>query len=319
MRITRLPGFTILTVFALILTGVTAVNIFTIQPIILPLFIVLSIFVLVAMIQVYFRDVHRQTKTSIALSVWRTDGIAVIFGAVITYALHGHTVLDVVLATGLVGIGAALIMRRVQVPIYCGAFVGMSSPMLLGWGPFLLASLLASILFVIAKDLYNGYGGKLGTIAFTGAFIAGFIYRSPFLEGGRFSVRESVWILVISVVAAVLTYVMSIRLRQGPVLGSAFMGFYLGAVLMFFPAVPAVLPVVAIGATFVGMSNMARLPHEGYVALGGVLFALLFIFSAPYFNGAGGKLGTIAFISSLSIAACHTTINHFMNAPKKHA
>ena len=319
MRIARLPSFIILTVFALILNGVTAINIFTIQPILLPVFLVFTFFVLVTMVQVYDRDVHRQPKTTCALTVWRTEGIAVFFGAIITYALHGHTPLDVVLATGLVGIGAALFMRRVQVPVYCGAFVGMSSPMLLGWGPFLLASLLASVLFVIAKDVYNGYGGKLGTIAFTGAFVSGFIYRSPFLEGSRFNQTESLWIVLVSVIAALLTYVMSIRIRQGPVLGSAFIGFYLGAVLLFFPTLPPVLPVVAIGATFVGMSSMARLPHEGYVALAGGLFALLFIFSAPYFNGAGGKLGTIAFISSLSLAASHTTINKIANRLRKTA
>ncbi|TVP94707.1 MAG: hypothetical protein EA374_05705 [Acholeplasmatales bacterium] len=307
MRIARHPGYLILTVFALILTGVTAINIAIVQRPLFPLFAVLAALAVYVMIRTYRTDVHAQPATVRTWHALGTESLAVFGGAVLTYALHCNTPLDVVLSTGLVGTLVALFFKRVQVPAYCGAFVGMSSPLLLGWGPFLLAAVLAALIFVIVKDTYNGFGGKLGTIAFAGAFVAGMVLRSPFLEGNRFTVVESLWVIGVSIVSALMTYWVNIRLRQGPVLASAFVGLYLGALLILLPALPSALPVVAMGATFVGMSSYERLPGAMIVAMAGGLFGLLFIFSAPYFNGAGGKLGTMAFISTLALAGLNLT------------
>ena len=63
------------------------------------------------------------------------------------------------------------------IPVYCGAFVGMSSALVLSniW-LVLLASVLAALLFVISKNIYLGVGGRLGTIAFMGVTLATVIW-----------------------------------------------------------------------------------------------------------------------------------------------
>lgn len=53
--------------------------------------------------------------------------------------------------------------------VYCGAFVGMTAPSVAGNLDFIVFSgFIAGSLLLIAKNVFNGFGGKLGTIAFGG-------------------------------------------------------------------------------------------------------------------------------------------------------
>ncbi|WP_137285200.1 hypothetical protein [Halorussus salinisoli] len=104
-------------------------------------------------------------------------------------------------------------------------------------------------------------------------------------------------------VAAVLTYWLSVHAGLGPVVASAFVGLVAG---LGFPAIPSgsgeTLAVVAFCASFVGMSSTERLGGEGRVALAGAVCGLVFLAVAAAFPGAGGKLGTIAFVSCVTTA-----------------
>ncbi len=46
---------------------------------------------------------------------------------------------------------------------------------------------------------------------------------------------------------------------------------------------------------------MKRVKNEVYMIIAALICALVFIYSAPYLGGAGGKLGTIAFGSVISV------------------
>jgi membrane associated rhomboid family serine protease len=61
------------------------------------------------------------------------------------------------------------------------------------------------------------------------------------------------------------------------------------------------LAVVVFCASFVGMSAKARLSSELQIALAGIICGVLYIYTSPWLGGAGGKLGTLAFGSSISI------------------
>ncbi len=56
-------------------------------------------------------------------------------------------------------------------PMYCGAFIGMSSYAFFSIEMIAAAGLVSAAVYILANDLYAGSGGKLGTIAFIGTTI----------------------------------------------------------------------------------------------------------------------------------------------------
>jgi len=77
------------------------------------------------------------------------------------------------LVYGIVSEGVGKDWKSLSAPVYCGAFVGMSFELIFTqlW-MVALAGLIAGIVYVIAKEVFVGIGGKMGTIAFIGSLIA---------------------------------------------------------------------------------------------------------------------------------------------------
>jgi uncharacterized membrane protein HdeD (DUF308 family) len=111
-------------------------------------------------------------------------------------------------------------------------------------------------------------------------------------------------IILTSVIASVVTYLVNVKLGKGGVIASGLVGLVGGLVLpVAFPAVGATLATVCICASFAGMSSKARIANEALMAVAGVLVGLVFMYSSPYLGGAGGKLGTTAFGSVIAVNA----------------
>lgn len=95
-------------------------------------------------------------------------GLTACGGALATYILAQHTPLGPVAASGIVGLCAAWLLREddLSVLAYTGVFVGMSSPEVL---PSLLhvgaAGMLAGIIYQCVHGVFDGVGGRLGTMA----------------------------------------------------------------------------------------------------------------------------------------------------------
>lgn len=111
----------------------------------------------------------------------KEDFFAVLFvmlGATVTHYLNVHAALGPVIAAGAVGTAASFVpllnkkgrlLQEVPAAAYCGAFVGMSSQNVAGNFLFILfASFVAGMLLVFSKNIFHGFGGKLGTVAFGG-------------------------------------------------------------------------------------------------------------------------------------------------------
>ncbi|MFA0963689.1 hypothetical protein AB9P05_17925 [Roseivirga sp. BDSF3-8] len=127
-------------------------------------------------IVIAWRNITRHTHDHLWQDIWLVGYVA--FGAVLTYWLS--TITGTVIAVGVVGVAASFLpslikkawVRSAPSAIYCGAFVGMTSPAVLpGYTFILLAGAAAGLLLVASKNIFNGYGGKLGTIAFGGVFL----------------------------------------------------------------------------------------------------------------------------------------------------
>ena len=62
---------------------------------------------------------------------------------------------------------------HMQLTVYCGAFVGMSSTTVLhGYAAAVLAGVICGFIYNIASGTLHGYGGRLGTIAFASVCVS---------------------------------------------------------------------------------------------------------------------------------------------------
>src|SRR5579859_7057875 len=124
----------------------------------------------------------------------RVQFYSIVFSAIVgagaTYFLANNMKLGTVIAASFVGVTAAYLLPKLKLPnfpnfsdlagpVYCGAFVGMTSPLIFanrGIFPILLAGTIAGIVYGRAQNLYVGVGGKMGTMAFIGTATAAFLF-----------------------------------------------------------------------------------------------------------------------------------------------
>jgi len=229
--------------------------------------------------------------------------VGVLGGALLAYSLSVDVGLGAVTAAGLVGLVAALVVPNYAVPVYCGSFVGMTSArLLISHWDVAIAGGVAAVLYVLTSCAYPGFGGKLGTIAFAGSVITGLGLDREFLITEIPEPAVALVIVLCSVAAAVITYWLSITLGHGPVIASGIVGISGGLVLpAIYPETGGTLAVMAICASFAGMSSRPQFPRWWMMLVVGLLTGLVFVNSMPLLGGAGGKLGTIAFGSCLAV------------------
>lgn len=121
---------------------------------------------------------------------------------------------------------------------------------------------------------------------------------------------EIVILIITGVISAVGTYIVNNKLKQGAVRASALLSLIVALFFYFFPELlsPKLtreIPLVFIGASFIGMVSSRILSSYIFLTLAGIIFSILFVNSSKYFAGYGGGLGTTAAISllvSLSLA-----------------
>jgi len=240
--------------------------------------------------------------------------IAILLGAIITYTLKVNVGLGAVISAGLVALIASLIIPKYGVAVYCGSFVGMtSSRLLVDHSELSIAAAIAGIVFLLADRAFNGFGGKLGTVALTGTLITGLGLKKELLitlvPGWDFIGM----IIIFSVLATVTTYWLNVRLKHGGVVASGIVGLTGGLILSaIYPGETGkTLAVMVMCASFAGMSSAERFSNMFQMLLIGLLTGMIFIYSMPLAGGAGGKLGTIAFGSVLVVRGYMDLVRRF--------
>ncbi|WP_207586788.1 hypothetical protein [Halomontanus rarus] len=231
------------------------------------------------------------------------DVLAVVAGTMLAYGLSVHAGLGPVLGSAFVGLVVGLGADDLDGPVYCGSFVGMTSPTLFPSAEYLVgAGFVAGLAYVATRGTFAGMGGKLGTVALFGCATAVVLTGVDYGVGGALQWDSARVVVPVAVVGAVSTVVLSVRLELGAVVGSALVGVVAGAAFpTLLPGLGETLAAVAFCASFVGMSATGRLRDEAHVALAGCLCGLVFIAVTPAFVGAGGKLGTVAFVSCVTV------------------
>lgn len=252
------------------------------------------------------RDLFKVKRIVLTLGMKSlTEFAAVLGAALLTFFLVRNLGMGAVLASSFVGLLGALALPTLAVPIFCGSFVGMASPAAYeSYLCMVIAGSVAGLVFALGKGVFDGFGGKLGTMAFIGCLATSLLRGIPLQASPIPSWDVGLLILLYAMLGAVFAYALSIRLGKGPVLGSAFVG--LAAALLLPPIYGAELgkslAVVAFCSSFVGMSSAARLENEGIVAMAGLACGLAYMYASPWLGGAGGKLGTLALASSIAVS-----------------
>ncbi len=141
--------------------------------------IVLSLLLLVSYVKA---PIHHRTNLyeHVLIVLW------IPIGALVCYFLNNIYHLGPVMAAGIVGTLASFIpllnkkstyLKQLPATFYCGAFIGMTNIAIASSVYFVLAaSFFAAVLLLVSKSLFNGLGGKLGTVAFTAVTITSFIF-----------------------------------------------------------------------------------------------------------------------------------------------
>jgi hypothetical protein len=93
--------------------------------------------------------------------------LTTVISATVTWWLNNQLGLGPVVASGMIGVLAALLLpNELAVAAYTASFAGMSALPVLASAPMaLLAGVLVGLIFMVALPAYQGFGGKLGTIA----------------------------------------------------------------------------------------------------------------------------------------------------------
>jgi len=131
----------------------------------------------------YRKVVERSKDNEIASLV---NILLVFIGAVSTYTLHTYLGWSNVLAAATIGLLVSFIpsinaesefLKSIPSAVFCGTFVGMTNfPSTPNYLFISVASIFTGLLLIGTKDVFYGYGGKLGSLAFGGVSLAFFIF-----------------------------------------------------------------------------------------------------------------------------------------------
>lgn len=113
-------------------------------------------------------------------------------------------------------------------------------------------------------------------------------------------------LLITAATAAILTFVVNERFKQGPVRSSAGLSLIVACFFYVFPSslnttLVKNIPVVFIGTSFIGMVSAKLLSSYLKIGIAGIIFCLIYLNTSVFFKGYGGALGTTASISLLVV------------------
>ncbi|MCK8058386.1 MULTISPECIES: hypothetical protein [unclassified Fusibacter] len=246
------------------------------------------------------------------------DTLAILCGALLSFFLFKEFHFTPVLASAVIGLIGSLLFKSQAPAIFCGSFIGMTSPHLFTYADILMASLVCGILYSSSKDLFKGLGGKLGTLALIGGtsitlMKLGTTY--PLLEMNfdlttkLFSPSILILIMSLGAMASHMTNWIDEHFAKNIVLSSSLIGL-LGALLLplVFKQTGHLFAVVVYCASFAGMTSSRAFKYHSMYLVTGLISGFLFYYSIPILVGLGGKLGTIGFVSSMATVTLYKLI-----------
>lgn len=243
---------------------------------------------------------------------------SVLISTLLTYLLNHYIALGAVVSSALIGMIGATLFKDYDVPIYCGSFAGMVSinviPNTYG---ILIVSALTGLFYIMGIEVFRGFGGKLGATAYFATLSAAFLtgrFNETMLNA---TVKLPPWIFIFFIIGAISTYVINIKLKTGVVLSSSIVGLIGGLILPNIFLAGTQMAIALFCGTFIGMSAAEKLCFKKCIIIASIVGSILFAYTNPYFSGLGGKLGLIAFSSSIATAGYYNLKKYLMDRINK--
>lgn len=237
--------------------------------------------------------------------------LSVFLGALCSYLINHNFALGSVVASSLVGLIGGLLLPSLAIPIYCGSFAGMVSSLLVSDALSVIAiGIFAGLLFVAGSETFKGFGGKLGATAYFATLIVSIFFEtfSDTMTGGAIALDYGVFIVF--VIGSLGTYFINKQYKVGVVVASSLLGLTSALILPNIFLDGNSLAIALFCGTFIGMSTTSKLSTKISVIIAGVIGTVIYSYTAPYFAGLGGKLGLIAFGSSIATAGIYNFKTH---------
>nr|MBC7246105.1 hypothetical protein [Chloroflexota bacterium] len=316
-KIASIIGFLFLAVLAFLVYGFAAYDAWVLQPIV---GILLTLGFIGLLFTLFNEGKGLPTAKMDALFTQKNlfNLLAVVIGAVLSHWINVDLKQGLVIGSAVVGLAAAVLFPDYAAPAYTGSFVGMAGTTLLpAYGHIIFAGIVAGIFYILTLAVFGGFGGKLGAIAASGCVFTAICLSTEFTHPAVPKWDVGQWLVLYSIIAGVLTYYLNNMRKQTPVMASSVVGLAAGILL---PAIHGdvgkTLAVMAICASFAGMSNTKRIPNLVAMAFVGLSAALVYMFANPFIGGTGGKLGTIAFGSGMAIRGLIDLVAKFQGSRK---
>ena len=239
--------------------------------------------------------------------------LSVFLGALCSYLLNHQFALGAVVASSLVGLIGGLLLPSLAIPIYCGSFAGMVSSLLVSDAlSVITVGVFAGLMFTAGSETFKGFGGKLGATAYFATLLASIFFEtfSDTMTGGAITLKYDVFIAFI--IGSLGTYFINKQYKIGSVAASSLLGLAFGLILPNIFANGNSLAVALFCGTFIGMSTTSKLSTGISVIIASVIGTVIYLYTSPYFAGLGGKLGLIAFGSSIATAGIYNFRTHIL-------
>lgn len=237
--------------------------------------------------------------------------LSVFLGALSSYLLNNNFELGAVVASSLIGLIGGLLFPSFATAIYCGSFAGMVSSLLASNTLSVITiGLIAGVMFVAGTETFKGFGGKLGATAYFATLLASLFFNtfSNTMTSSAVTVQYDVFIVF--TIGSLGTYFINEKYKIGVVVASSLLGLTSGLILPNVFLNGSSLSVALFCGTFIGMSTTSKLSTRVSVIIASIIGTIIYLYTAPYFAGLGGKLGLIAFGSSIATAGIYNLKSH---------
>ena len=160
----------------------------------------------------------------------------------------------------------------------------------------ILVLLQLAFISAIFYDVLN----QFSVVVFVGAIIfLGLFSLVKMAHESHEKPNKSFAVILLVVLGAVFTFVISLKLKTGPVIAAALVGTLASFIPNFFRSrnseIIKELPAAVYCGAFVGMTSTSIGASYLQILLAGFAAGSLYVLSSNTFVGVGGKLGTIAF------------------------
>ena len=264
-------------------------------------------------------DQFRLEKEMIEQKITQKDMLSVIFvllGFVLTFGLHYYLDIPQIPASAMTGLLGYVFLKKYEKEVYCGSFAGMFS--LIAVGPIfvLLMIFILPIVYVFSKSVFNGLGGKLGTIAFVAGSIAvGFLKDYQVISTVTVPEVSIPIVMGTALITIVILYMIKVKFDLSGVFLSAGFSLLAFLILRFIPEGLNYLPVVFV-ASFIIMSDQVRMKTPSFLVIAPIVMSLIYILTTSVYTGIGGKAGLTAFLAVLITGALLNTFQMMLHKDK---